>query len=60
MILFRLTLLLKIKGILIVLRKTEFYIIQMLENHIFLQLFKLIVQMIIYAHSLACTWYLVA
>ncbi|KAL4509352.1 hypothetical protein ABPG72_018283 [Tetrahymena utriculariae] len=53
-ILFLLTLLLKIKGIMIILKNLEFYILQILDNHSFFQLLKLILQMILFGHVLAC------
>ncbi|EAS03524.2 cyclic nucleotide-binding domain protein (macronuclear) [Tetrahymena thermophila SB210] len=53
-IFFLLTLLLKIKGIMIILKNLEFYILQILDNHSFFQLLKLILQMILFGHVLAC------
>jgi len=55
-ILFKLPLLLKFKGMMIILKNVEFYILQILENHVFFFLIKLILQMILFAHTLACAF----
>ncbi|KAL4454766.1 hypothetical protein ABPG73_019447 [Tetrahymena malaccensis] len=58
-ILFHLPLLLKMKGIMIMLDNLEFYILQMLDNHSIFQLFKLIMKMLLFGHILACLKYVV-
>ncbi|KAL4466526.1 hypothetical protein ABPG72_000733 [Tetrahymena utriculariae] len=58
-ILFHLPLLLKMKGIMIMLDNLEFYILQMLDNHSVFQLFKLIMKMLLFGHFLACLKYVV-
>ena len=55
-ILYKLPLLLKIKGMLIILKNLEFYILQILDNHSFFFLIKLIVQMMLFSHALACSF----
>ena len=55
-LLYKLPLLLKIKGISIILKNLEFYILQLLENHTAILLLKLIAQIVLFAHSLACAW----
>lgn len=54
-ILLHLPLLLKIKGIMIIMKKIEFYALQMLEKHYILFLFKLCAKVIILGHIIACT-----
>lgn len=53
-ILIRLPLLLKIKGIMIVLKKLEFYILQIVEKHYLVFLFKICAKVIILGHLVAC------
>ncbi|KAL4507368.1 hypothetical protein ABPG73_012056 [Tetrahymena malaccensis] len=55
-ILLHLPLLLKLKGMTIILEKLEFYVLQILKNHYFLQLFKLIMLLFIIAHFEACLY----
>lgn len=54
-IILHLPLLLKIKGIMIIMKKLEFYILQILEKHYILILFKLCAKVIILCHIIACT-----
>ncbi|KAL4479880.1 hypothetical protein ABPG74_020396 [Tetrahymena malaccensis] len=54
-IILHLPLLLKIKGIMIILKKIEFYALQMLEKHYILFLLKLCGNIIILGHIIACT-----
>ncbi|EAS03516.2 cyclic nucleotide-binding domain protein (macronuclear) [Tetrahymena thermophila SB210] len=54
-IMLHLPLLLKIKGIMIILKKIEFYALQMLEKHYILFLLKLCGNIIILGHIIACT-----
>ncbi|KAL4479885.1 hypothetical protein ABPG74_020401 [Tetrahymena malaccensis] len=58
-VLLHLPLLLKLKGMSIILSKLEFYILQILERHYIFQLCKLIMQMLLYGHLVACCWYLI-
>ncbi|KAL4509354.1 hypothetical protein ABPG72_018285 [Tetrahymena utriculariae] len=55
-IILHLPLLLKLKGMAIILEKLEFYVLQILKNHYFLQLFKLIMLLFIIAHFEACLY----
>ncbi|EAS03515.3 histone acetyltransferase family protein (macronuclear) [Tetrahymena thermophila SB210] len=56
-ILLHLPLLLKIKGMMIILQKLEFYILQVLQRPYILTLFKLCMQVVIFGHIIACSWY---
>ncbi|KAL4509362.1 hypothetical protein ABPG72_018293 [Tetrahymena utriculariae] len=56
-ILLHLPLLLKIKGMMIILQKLEFYILQILSRPYILTLFKLCMQVVIFGHIIACSWY---
>ncbi|KAL4479879.1 hypothetical protein ABPG74_020395 [Tetrahymena malaccensis] len=56
-ILLHLPLLLKIKGMMIILQKLEFYILQILSRPYILTLFKLCMQVVILGHIIACSWY---
>ncbi|KAL4509351.1 hypothetical protein ABPG72_018282 [Tetrahymena utriculariae] len=53
---FKLPLLLKMKGILQNIKYIEFYILQKLENHTILFLFKLIFALLIFAHVVSCSF----
>ncbi|KAL4479889.1 hypothetical protein ABPG74_020405 [Tetrahymena malaccensis] len=55
-VLYKLPLLLKMKGILQNIRYIEFYILQKLENHTILFLFKLIFALLMFAHLVSCSF----
>ncbi|KAL4455470.1 hypothetical protein ABPG74_012622 [Tetrahymena malaccensis] len=59
-ILFQLPLLLKIKGMSIILVKLEFLILQHLKKHYLLQIFKLLIQLLLLTHLMACSYSLLA
>ncbi|KAL4509355.1 hypothetical protein ABPG72_018286 [Tetrahymena utriculariae] len=56
----QLPLLLKIKGMMINLEKLEFYILQLINKQHFFLLFKLIMQMLLLGHIVACLWNCIA
>ncbi|KAL4503003.1 hypothetical protein ABPG72_014232 [Tetrahymena utriculariae] len=59
-ILYQLPLLLKIKGMSIILVKLEFLILQHLKKHYLLQIFKLLIQLLLLTHLMACSYSLLA
>lgn len=54
-IIFHLPLLLKIKGIMIIVKKIEFYALQVLDKHYLLFLFQLCAKVLVFGHVIACT-----
>ncbi|KAL4509357.1 hypothetical protein ABPG72_018288 [Tetrahymena utriculariae] len=59
-ILLRLPLLLKLKGMMIIVKKLEFYILLSIKKHYLLQLFNLIIETLLLGHLIACIWNSVA
>jgi hypothetical protein len=56
---FHATVILKVKGMLIIMEKLEFYILQLIEKDYFIHLAKLLGQILIAGHLIACLWYII-